>query len=73
MEEITVDAVEMKEDGDEEEEGDVREEMEEEEEEDDDEPVGMIDAVKEGKDDGVADNDVSEEELRVKDLLKVLL
>lgn len=45
-------------------------------EEDEDEvadPAGIIEAVNDGKDDGVADNEISEIELRLNVLLKVLL
>jgi hypothetical protein len=60
MEEITEDAVEITEG---EEEDDVVED-----------DAGKIEAVKEGRDDGVADNDdASERELRLKARLRVLL
>lgn len=64
IEEITEEAVEITD------EEDVPGEVEE----NDEEPEGKIEAVNEGRDDGVADNeDVSEMELRLKARLKVLL
>lgn len=65
IEEITEDAVEIT--------PDEEDEVGEEDEDEVADPAGIIEAVSDGKDDGVADNEVSETELRLNALLKVLL